>query len=112
MVMFVVSGCATSGTLVSEKQTMEFQEGVTTEQEIREKLGEPTTIVTSGKGRTLIYTGATYQTKAATFVPIVGLFAGGADTRSTSVTFIIGPDGKMQEMTRSETNLDTTTRLK
>lgn len=110
--MFGLSACATSGTMVSEKQTMQFEEGVTTEQEIRAELGQPTTITTSKEERTLIYTGATYQTKAATFVPVVGIFAGGSDIQSTSVIFKIGPDGVLQEMTRSETNLDTTTGVK
>lgn len=105
--MLGLSACATSGTMVTEQQTSSFEEGVTTEMEIREVLGEPTTITTSTEERALIYTGATYQTKAATFVPVVGIFVGGSDVQSTSVIFKIGPDGVLQEMTRSETNLDT-----
>ena len=110
--MLSLSACATSGTMVSEKQTMQFKEGVTTEQEIRAELGQPTTIITSKEERTLIYTGATYQAKAASFVPVVGIFAGGSDVQSTSVNFKIGPDGVLQEMSRSETNMDTSTGIK
>ena len=110
--MLGLSACATSGTMVTEQQTSSFEEGVTTESEIREVLGEPTTVYTSKKERTLIYTGIKYRTKAATYVPVVGLFAGGSDAQSTSVNFKIGPDGVLEEMSRSETNVDTSTGLK
>ncbi len=110
--MLGLSACATSGTMVTEQQTSSFEEGVTTELEIREVLGEPTTITTSTEERTLIYTGIKYRTKAATYVPVVGIFAGGSDAQSTSVIFKIGPDGVLEEMTRSETNIDTTTGVK
>jgi len=95
-------GCGSQGVIVSEEKTQEFKEGVTTEQEIRQKLGPPSTVESSKKGKVLIYEGGKLKYKAETFIPVVGLFAGGADTQSSKVIFEIGTDGKLKSIIRSD----------
>jgi hypothetical protein len=86
-----LAGCAASGVQVSEQAALQFQEGRTTEAEILQKLGKPTSVHTSGGIRLLQYSGFQYQVKGATFVPIVGAFAGGADYTLTTATYQIDP---------------------
>jgi len=97
-----LAGCGSQGVMVSEEKTQEFKEGVTTEQEIRQKLGPPSTVESSKKGKVLIYEGGKLKYKAETFIPVVGIFAGGADTKSSKVIFQIGTDGKLKSINRSE----------
>lgn len=98
----VLSACASTGVQVSEAAATQFKEGVSTEQDIVSKLGPPTQTTTSGGRKTLVYAGAQSQAKAATFIPIVGAFAGGADVKSSSAVYIIGPNGVLERMAYSQ----------
>lgn len=105
-VLFIVllSGCATVGTQIDGNYTQSIKEGVTTEREIIAALGAPLTVTQNSDGtKTLMYVYSEAQTKAATFIPVVGLFAGGTDTKSQSLVVII-KDGLVQSwsMTESE----------
>jgi hypothetical protein len=96
LVALSFAGCASSGTQVRDSQLTQFQEGVTTESDVVRALGPPTAISSNSNGSAvLVYTGAHAQAKAATFIPIVGLFAGGATAEATSVGFRFGPDHRL-----------------
>jgi hypothetical protein len=102
-----LSGCVSSGTQVKESQLTSFQKGVTTEPDVIKALGPPQSTTTSTTGiRTIVYYGLRASPKAATFIPVVGLFAGGAKAQTNSVVFMFGPDGKMTEMTSQQTNAE------
>lgn len=105
VVSLFIAGCASSGTQVSQNAAMQFKEGVTTEAQIVAKLGPPSGIsISSGGIKTLSYTGAQYQTKAASFIPIVGLFAGGADYTISTAAYQLGTDGILQKIDYSTYN--------
>ena len=73
------AGCASSGTKVTADDLKQFQKGVTTEQEVVAKLGNPNaTSISDGGVRIDIYSYAHVAANAANFIPIVGLAAGGA----------------------------------
>jgi hypothetical protein len=102
-----LSGCVSSGTQVKESQLTSFQTGVTTERDVRAALGPPQSVSTSTYGvRTIAYSGLRASPKAATFIPIVGLFAGGANVQASSAVFSFGPDGKLTQMTNSQTSAE------
>lgn len=110
VVSLFIAGCASSGTQVSQNAAMQFKEGVTTEAQIVAKLGPPSGVtISSGGGKTLLYSGAQYQTKAATFIPIVGLFAGGADYTVSTASYRLGADGVLQKIDYSTYNGSTGT---
>lgn len=98
----LLAGCAASGVQISQDAALQFKEGVTTEAEILGKMGRPTTVVVSGDTKMLGYSGMQYQVKGATFIPIVGAFAGGSDYNLTSVTYQIGADGVLQKATYTQ----------
>jgi membrane-associated protease RseP (regulator of RpoE activity) len=107
-VIAILCGCASSGTQVKDSQLSAFQIGVTTPADVIRALGPPQSATISSSGyRFLIYTGSHVSTKAATFIPIVGIFAGGATAQASSVIISFGRDGKMREITTSHTNIET-----
>ncbi|MFZ6734721.1 hypothetical protein ACO0LG_22550 [Undibacterium sp. Ji42W] len=96
--VLVLAGCASSGTQVSQEVALSFKEGVTTEKEIVASLGTPTGVMISGDLKIISYSGFQYKMKAASFIPIVGLAAGGADYAHTSVSYIIDKAGIMTKI--------------
>ena len=100
-VVLALVGCASSGTQVSMDTASKFTEGVTTEKEIVSILGNPTATTMAGGLRTITYSGAQCQTKAATFVPVVGMFAGGMDCQSSAVVITLDKSGIAQKIVYS-----------
>jgi hypothetical protein len=85
----------------------QFQPGVTTAHEVIAILGPPVTETVDSTGvRTIGYASIHAHAKAASFIPIVGLFAGGAVGKSSSVYFTFGPDGILRSYTSQSTRVD------
>jgi hypothetical protein len=98
----LLCGCAAAGVEVKPSQVAQFQRGITTEQDVEKALGQPTSMTVSGDGSQIwIYSYASMQMRSTSFIPIVGLFAGGADTRQTMAMLRFGPDGKLIDYTSS-----------
>lgn len=103
-----------TGVEVRPDQTADFRNGVTTRQEVVARLGNPTTQATLPDGSTmLVYAFSAAQARPASFIPIVGAFAGGADARSSMVSFQFAPDGLLKSSSstssQSGSQLGTTT---
>lgn len=107
-ILAICAGCASSGVQISEKAATQFKEGQTTEQQVIDALGKPSTILISGGKKTLAYTGVQYQIQGASFIPIVGLFAGGADVQVTSARYTFS-NGILEQIaySKSESNART-----
>lgn len=95
----LLAGCAASGTQVSQQAALQFKENVTTESEILRALGPPTGVSVGGGKKFLSYTGMQTQVKAATFIPIVGAFAGGADYQMTQAMYQLDANGVLEKIT-------------
>lgn len=93
----LLAGCAATGVQVSQEAATQFKEGVTTEAQIRAALGEPTSTTISSGIKTINYTGAQYSTNAATFIPVVGLFAGGSDYSVSTASYQINDKGLLEK---------------
>jgi len=107
-----LSGCATTGTNVSEKQTAAFQVGVATESDVEGRLGSPQTKETDSSGTIKIgYVFAKASYKASTFIPVVGLFTGGLNEETNTVYFTFGSDGKLQKTSTQAGKIDVKTGL-
>ena len=91
-------GCASTGVQVSPEQAAAIQRGVSTEADVRAALGAPTGISIVNGRRLLVYSGASYATRPTSFIPIVGAFAGGADTRVAYVVVTVGADGVVTDV--------------
>ncbi|MDR3471600.1 MAG: hypothetical protein P4M09_07900 [Devosia sp.] len=85
----------------------QFKVGVATPDDVIGKLGKPLSVMTTSDGsETLIYGSSHARPKAATFVPIVGMFAGGATGETTAITFVFGPDHLLKNATTNTSNID------
>jgi outer membrane protein assembly factor BamE (lipoprotein component of BamABCDE complex) len=108
----LVAGCAATGVKVTDEDLAFLRTGETTESEVVERLGPPTTRMKLGDGSTfMMYTYAEYSTRASTFIPIVGAFVGGADTKSSHVTLRFDKSGKLIDSSSSSTNMGTASNL-
>jgi len=108
----LVSACATSGTKVSEATLTKFEKGVTTEADVEKALGRPqmqTKLMDGTQSIAYVYSHA--QTKGASFIPVVGLFAGGATGQSNVVRFSFDAQGKLITYVTSSSAVDVHTGL-
>lgn len=104
----VLAGCASSGVKVSDDQLSQFKEGQTTKQEVISVLGQPTTTMRNADGTTMVmYTYAEARTRASTFIPLVGAFVGGMDTRSNNVVLTFDQQGVLQNTSSASSQYGT-----
>jgi hypothetical protein len=106
----IMAGCVSSGTKVTADQQAAFQSGTTTEAQIIAKLGQPNNIATLSDGSKMdSYTHIAASANAINYVPIVGLFAGGAKSTTDSVMFTFDPQGILKSTTSNhgQSNVNT-----
>lgn len=105
----IISGCASYGKKIDSNAVLKIEQGKTTEQEVYALLGKPmsTSIMQDGK-KFLMYMHMKSQAKASSFIPVVGVFAGGADTQTDQVQIWLD-DGVVSQIshTMSESEVNT-----
>jgi len=106
VLILCLAGCATGGTQVSRAQAQQFQVGVTTQVEVEAALGAPQVVQDMPDGTLVIYSGMQARVKAATFIPIVGLFAGGSHVQTSHVSFTFDKAGKLQHISTGQYSAD------
>lgn len=102
LLCLALSGCVASGVQVSQEAATQFKEGVTTEAEIIAKLGKPSGVTITGGQRLISYSGYQSHAKAASFIPIIGAFAGGSDYNISSAAYLIDSQGILQKITYAQ----------
>lgn len=105
----VMSSAAWAGSKnkLTDEDVAKLQIGSTMYSEIVEKYGKPMqTEMSSDGSRVLVYSVSRTRLKATTFVPVVGLFAGGAKADVTTQRLQFGPDGKLSNVVSSATHVD------
>jgi hypothetical protein len=106
----VIAGCASSGTQVKESTLTQFKAGVTTEIDVIKALGPPQTNMSNSDGtKSIMYVYAHSQVKGQSFIPVVGLFAGGATAQSNVVTFDFDQSGILKAYRSSANTTDVNT---
>lgn len=106
--VFVLAGCAASGVKVSDAQVATLKKGETTKADVLRAFGPPTTQTRVSDGTSMvIYSHFEVAVRPATFIPIVGAFAGGSDTRSNTVLLRFDADDKLIDSSSSETMIGT-----
>lgn len=99
----LMAGCASVGTKVNPNTVAAFKPGVTTIQQAEAKLGEPNNIVHNADGSTLLqYTYAHAKANGASYIPVVGLFAGKTITDSTTASLKFDKNGRYVSHTTSQ----------
>lgn len=97
-----LAGCATVGTKVTDDHLATLRPGVSTEADAVQMFGPPTVRTRQADGSVLLaYSHVDMRIRPATFIPFVGLFAGGSDTQTNTVSLRFGPDGRLLDTSSS-----------
>lgn len=103
--LLLLAGCASAGTQIDATQVSKIEKGVTNQQDIRDMFGSPYSSGITADGETFyIYTFARTTTKGATFIPVVGLFAGGSDTQIETLQIWFDKENKVSQFNFSQSN--------
>jgi membrane-associated protease RseP (regulator of RpoE activity) len=101
-----------AGVQVDQRTVQRFVKGRTTYPEVIAALGQPTSSTIRSDGKQIImYTYVQMQARPESFIPYVGLFLGGADTRSSSASFIFDRNGVLEDYASSTSQLGAGTGL-
>lgn len=114
------SGCVSSGnpSVTDETLTSQIQVNVSTKEDVRRILGQPNSISKHSGSLAMIpglpassassiieswnYTHIAVEVDGATFIPIVGLFAGGATSNLTSFTVVFDDKGVARHLSSTQ----------
>jgi len=101
----LIAGCAASGVQVSDQQAQSFRVGHATYGDVVAQLGEPTTVTTSNNGqRIAVYSYSAISARPQNFIPYIGPFVAGYDTKSSAVSFIFDARGVLRETSSTQSN--------
>ena len=108
----VIASCAASGVQVTEQQAQSFQVGKSTYSDVVAALGQPTTVTSSSNGnRTAVYAYSASAARPQNFIPYIGPYISGYDTKSSDVTFVFDSKGALLETFSTQNNLGGGTNL-
>ena len=103
MILVFTSGCVSTGKKVDATAATQFKIGKSTLQDVVTALGNPESRTTDGSGKiTLVYMYSNSQATAGTFIPVVGMFAGGAETEMASHTYVFNKNGVLEDQQHTE----------
>lgn len=91
-----ICACSTEGAYMKPERAQELEQSITTAEELEKALGIPTVTVPLEDGRTLwVYQGIYKQANAASYIPYVGLVAGGNNKKCTRLSVQVDREGKL-----------------
>ncbi len=106
------AGCVSAGRRIDESKVAQIVKGESTRADVERLLGTPDMATDTGDGTAvLMYMHMRMKMKPQNFVPVVGLLAGGAETKSETVMVMIGSDGKVRDVSTSHMQMDLHTGL-
>lgn len=109
-----LAGCVSVGRQIDQSAAAKIEKGKTTREEVIRLIGSPDRVTITSQGDTVFmysYTRAT--AKPATFIPVVGALAGGANVQHQMYMVTFGSDGIVKNFvstygaTESDTGLAT-----
>jgi len=103
-----LTACYSTGTPIDTAKASQFVKGETTEREVLAALGAPITVTNNSEGeRMLAYSHTNTDVKASTYIPVVGLFTGGATSTVQYLIVTLDKDGVLKDWQTSETIVST-----
>jgi hypothetical protein len=104
--LIFLTACAASGVQVTEQQAQSFQVGKSTYPEVVAALGQPTGVTTSSNGnRVATYSYSAVAARPQNFIPYIGPWVAGYDTKSSMVTFVFDSRGILKETSSTQNSL-------
>lgn len=99
--VLLISGCAAYGNKKITDPTIvaQIEKGKSTKADVKGILGDPATVDFSDTGvEKWIYAYTKHQTRGATFIPVVGMLAGGADIKTDTLIVQFDKDGTVMNV--------------
>lgn len=98
----VIQACSTEGAYLESERAQTLEQSIKSAEELEKALGTPTVAVPMEDGKTLwVYQGIYKQANAASYIPYVGLVAGGNNKKCTRLSVIVDPEGKLSNWSYS-----------
>lgn len=104
LVAFLLTACATAGTpnVKDQSRISQIEKNVTTKTQVVELFGEPQVTKTTEDGTVIWeYTYVETAVTGATFIPIVGIFAGGATSNVNGIEIEFNKNETVKKYTTS-----------
>jgi outer membrane protein assembly factor BamE (lipoprotein component of BamABCDE complex) len=98
-------GCFSAGNkeIMDASKTSKIQKGKTTKEEARILLGDPNHITIMPNGEEIwVYSYTRATARPTAFIPIVGLFAGGADVKGKTISLIFDANGVIKSTSQGQ----------
>ena len=104
--VLVLTSCVSAGVEITQNQVASLQKGITTYSDVLGRFGKPTSVMLRGDGSKIVsYVYIHGQPRPQTFIPIVGILAGGSDVKSNSATLVFDKNGVLTDYYALETNV-------
>lgn len=98
----LVCGCVSVGRKLDSSKVAQIKKGETTRQQVINLIGSPDQMTQDGNGNVMFqYIYVRASAKPATYIPVVGAFAGGANTQNQMVMVTFGSDGIVSDIVTS-----------
>lgn len=95
-IVALITGCASAGKNYDSRKVTDIKKGETTEAELVGMFGKPETRGINSEGSvTLTWLYSEAHVKGATFVPLVGMFAGGVNSKTKTLLVRLDSSGKV-----------------
>jgi hypothetical protein len=108
----VLVGCASTGRKLDTSKVAQIKKDVTTREQVIQLVGAPDQMTANAEGIvTFHYTYVRATAKPIAFVPVVGLFAGGADVQNQTLMVMFGTNGIVRDFVSSYGATDLNTGL-
>ena len=104
--LVLLIGCATTGNVqIADPGTVsKIEEGKSSKADVRALVGEPTKVnFDTNKNEIWEYIYTKASAKPASFIPVVGLFAGGADMSGNTLTILFDKNGVVERVGSGKT---------
>lgn len=108
----ILAGCVSSGIKVSDDKLSSLEVNKTTKSEVLQSLGKPSSQIKNSDGTSVIvYSRVKASAKATSYIPIVGLFAGGVNSEATNVILHFDASETLTNYQTTSAENDTSTGL-
>lgn len=105
--LLTFAGCASVGQKIDPASVEKIHKGQTTRSEVIALLGPPMSSTVTSEGKEiLMWIYAHSSARGASYIPVVGLFAGGVNANSESVQVVIGTDKLVENFTSHTSVID------
>jgi outer membrane protein assembly factor BamE (lipoprotein component of BamABCDE complex) len=102
-----LGGCASVGTKIEQASIEKIEKGKTTKTELIAAFGTPMTASLLGDGReSMMWVYSKAKVKGATFIPVVGAFAGGSETSTQMLQVILNKDKVVEDFTTNNSKME------